>query len=392
MAVMKHPPHSLSAQKQRGFSLVEILVGVVIGLIGVTVMFQMMAIWGNHERSTTSGGELQTAGAIGMFSLERDLKSGGLGFSTARPPAAGGVAGCTVNGIDNGRAFTFPLQAIAIAPGVGGAPDTITVTYGNSSFFVTGETFKDSSAFTKKTDRRNGFKTGDLAVVADPSTIPVNCTLVEITSDANPDLYTLDHANVAYVTSYAPVGAPPVNARFNPAGGTGALYAAGQIYSLGPNPQSNVWQIFQDPVTRVRSLRRTDQIHNTVVDVAEHVVNLKAEYGIDANGDGIIQAAEWGTAAPVDPTALLAVRLAILVRGAQFEKSRDPSAAGAATAVTPVAPVWAERDAAHRFLMTNVDGTLDTFDATQADPNNWRYYRYRVYEKVIPLRNMLWGL
>jgi len=27
-----------------------------------------------------------------------------------------------------------------------------------------------------------------------------------------------------------------------------------------------------------------------------------------------------------------------------------------------------------------------------ADPaNNWRNYRYRVYENVIPLRNMLWG-
>jgi type IV pilus assembly protein PilW len=26
------------------------------------------------------------------------------------------------------------------------------------------------------------------------------------------------------------------------------------------------------------------------------------------------------------------------------------------------------------------------------DPaNNWRHYRYRVYETVIPLRNMLWG-
>jgi type IV pilus assembly protein PilW len=387
MTAMKHLHVSRFAKKQRGFSLVEILVGVVIGLIGVTVMFQMMAIWGNHERSTTSGGELQTAGAIGMFSLERDLKSGGLGFSTAKSPAAGGVAGCTVNGIDNGRAFTFPLQAITIAAAPGGAPDTLTVTYGNSSFFVAQQTFKDSSAFTKKTDRRNGFKIGDLAVVADPTTLPVNCTLIEITSDANPDLYTIDHASVAYVSSYAAVGAPPVNARFNPAGGTGALYAAGHVFSLGPNPQSNVWQI-----NAGRVLRRTDQIHNTVVDVAENVVNLKAEYGIDANGDGIIQAAEWGTVAPADPAALLAVRVAILVRGAQFEKSRDPSAAGTATAVTPVEPVWAERDAAHKFLMTNVDGTPDTFDATQADPNNWRYYRYRVYEKVIPLRNMLWGL
>jgi type IV pilus assembly protein PilW len=52
------------------------------------------------------------------------------------------------------------------------------------------------------------------------------------------------------------------------------------------------------------------------------------------------------------------------------------------------------------FVMTNVDGTADTStgcpDLTNpADPNltpnNWRLYRYSVYETVIPLRNMIWG-
>ena len=41
--------------------------------------------------------------------------------------------------------------------------------------------------------------------------------------------------------------------------------------------------------------------------------------------------------------------------------------------------------------MTNVDGTADTLGDPTADPNNWRYYRYRVYERVFPLRNMMWG-
>jgi hypothetical protein len=44
-----------------------------------------------------------------------------------------------------------------------------------------------------------------------------------------------------------------------------------------------------------------------------------------------------------------------------------------------------------KFLMTNVDGSADSYSDTDANPNNWRYYRYRVYERVIPLRNMLWG-
>ena len=41
--------------------------------------------------------------------------------------------------------------------------------------------------------------------------------------------------------------------------------------------------------------------------------------------------------------------------------------------------------------MRNVDGSADSFGPAVPDPNNWRYYRYRVYERVIPLRNRLWN-
>ena len=40
--------------------------------------------------------------------------------------------------------------------------------------------------------------------------------------------------------------------------------------------------------------------------------------------------------------------------------------------------------------MTDLDGG-DAYGNNDAVPNNWRYYRYRVYERVIPLRNMLWN-
>jgi len=57
--------------------------------------------------------------------------------------------------------------------------------------------------------------------------------------------------------------------------------------------------------------------------------------------------------------------------------------------VTPNVPTYFAYSGAKPFVMTNVDGTPDT--NLPADPNNWRYYRYRVYERVIPLRNLLWG-
>ena len=79
------------------------------------------------------------------------------------------------------------------------------------------------------------------------------------------------------------------------------------------------------------------------------------------------------------------------MRSRQFERNGDPGASGV-HAVTPTAanPYYFGR-AWSSSLMTNVDGNPDTFDDLTADANNWRYYRYRVYERVIPLRNMLWG-
>ena len=82
----------------------------------------------------------------------------------------------------------------------------------------------------------------------------------------------------------------------------------------------------------------------------------------------------------------------MLVRSRQFERSGDPGAS-AAWAVTPTAanPYYFGDPVNRKFLMTNVNGGPDTFGDTNPDPNNWRYYRYRVYERVIPLRNLLWG-
>ena len=363
---------------ERGISLIEILVGVAIGLLGIVIMFRTVALWDVHTRTTTSGSDVQVAGTLAMFSLERDLKQAGMGFGTAQPP----FMGCSVqtNDVSTARVFNFPLYPVRIVVGAGGAPDEIDVLYGDSSFYVSQELFKFSSATTKTMGRRGGFRTGDLAVVAgNASALPASatCALVEITDNTNADNVTLAHAAGNYNSYYA---SAPVAARYNPAGGTGGTFSAGQMYSLGPTPQLDVWTVGAGG-----TLTRTDLIHGTPpLDAAERVVNLKAEYGIDTDAD--LRPDTWTTVPPADWTTVLAVRVALLVRGQQFETTTDPNFA-TPVGVTPNAPTWA----GGAFFMTNVDGTADTFNNTTSDPNNWRFYRYRVYERVIPLRNMIWG-
>ena len=352
--------------RQTGLSLIEVLVGIAVGMIGILVIFQTMAVWDKHARTTTSGGDARTAGTLAIFNLERDLKLAGMGFGTA----ASGVMGCDV--VVRGGMFTVPLSPVIITTAASG-PDKIDVLHGNSAFFVTEERFVESTQFTKKLKRRGGFKAGDLAVVAGspPASGPTPCHLIQVTDVSNSDGVTLVHNPGDFTSSYTNAAASAV---FNPAGGTGATFTTGTMYNLGPLPQRNRWEVVNS------SLVNTDVIHSALpFQTSEGVIDLKAEYGVDGNGDMRITDVspdEWTTTAPTDWTQVLAIRIAILVRSRQYEKDFDTSAA---------APTWF----GNTFTMRNVDGTTDTNPSNS--PNNWRAYRYRVYERVVPLRNMIWG-
>ena len=378
---MRQVAASIHPRAQRGLSLIEILVGVAIGIIGLLAIFQTVAVWNKHTQTTSAGSDAQVAGTLALFNIERDLKLAGFGFGGADAT----VAGCTVQADDAGRSFTFPFTPIEIIRvGAGGAPDVIRVLHGNSSFFVTPERFTASTSDSKYLARRNGFKPGDLAVVAGNATpgTPATCQMVEVTDDSNPDGFTLGHTTAAYASYYAASGAASAPPRFNTVAGTGTTFSNGTLYNLGPRPQQNTWQIVNG-----RTLERADLIAGPpAFQIADGVINLKAEYGYDADGNGRIDdATEWLAAppAPVDWTRVLAVRVAVLVRSRQFEVNGDTTASAPA-AVTTTAPTWA----GGTFLMTNLDGTTTN---VAGDPNNWRQYRYRVYERVIPLRNMIWG-
>ncbi|MEO7057250.1 MAG: PilW family protein [Caldimonas sp.] len=368
-------------RKQRGFTLIEIMVGCAISVVGLLVIFQTLAVWNRHSQTSMAGGDADTSGTLGMFSFERDIRLGGVGVATG---LAAPMGACPVS-VTGGAVTSFPLAPVVITFGAGGAPDTIDVLYGNSSFFTDTEKVLSSTATSNYLRRRNGFHQGDLAIVAGQNGGAPACSLVEITDTSDADGFTVKHESaVSYVSYYAAGGAAGL-ATFNPATPYPVVSNA-TMFSLGPAPRLNRWQIGNDSAGVPRLLQRSDLIHNTAAfDVAEGVINLKAEYGVDANNDGQIAGSEWTTTAPTDWTTLLAIRVAMLVRSGQFERSPDAGASDVAGEVTPAAPTWS----GGTFLMTDVNGNADT--SLPNDPNNWRYYRYRVYEKVIPLRNMLWN-
>ena len=360
---------------QRGFSLVEIMVAAAIALIGIVVIFQVLAVWEERKRTTSSGSDAQIAGTIAMYNLDRDIRQAGFGLGLSS------YLGCTVQAYDTSRGtpgFTFNLYPVQIVDGASGAPDEIRILYGTSTTFSANQTFTTSTATAKKAAVRAGFNKGDLVIVAGNATgAAANCHLVEITGNTNADGLTLDHASGNY-TNYL---AQAVTARYNNPAGTGATYTNGGLHNLGPGnltagsvasqPRWNIWQLRTN-----NTLSWSDALHDSATwfDVAEGIVNLQGQYGVDANNDNMIDSTEWTITTPTDWTKVRAIRVGLLARSQQYDK----------LAVTATAPNWA----GGAFTMTNVDGTTDT---TPGDANDWRHYRYRVYDKVIPLRNLIWG-
>lgn len=383
--------HMPRPQRARGFSLVEILVGVAIGVVGMLVIFKTIATWDTHTRSTSAGSDAQSAGALAMFNVERDIKQAGMGFMGIGPAVAAppNSLGCAVNGVDTqtGRNLAFNMVPVEIVL-TAGQPDTLNVLYGNSPFFVSEERFTASTATTKTLDRRNGFKTGDLAIAA----VGANCNLLQVTDDTNADGKTITHADGVTFPNFYAVPAGTMVARYNSAA-LPALGALGTIYSLGPTPRRASWAVN----TAAGNLTSTELLGGApAFVVGEGVVNMKALYGFDTNADRVVDT--WGNVTPATPAGwaqVLSVRVGMLVRSRQFERTADQSASGVPAAVTPNVPNWSG-DAlgvpSSAFVMTNVDGSPDAFGPNDPDPLNWRFYRYRVYEKEIPLRNVIWGM
>ena len=94
---MRKTPLRRRTALNRGVTLIEVLVGIAIGLIGMLVMFQVVSVWDARTRVSTSSGDAQMAGSLAMYNLERDLKLAGMGFSTA----SAAEQGCLVNAWDN---------------------------------------------------------------------------------------------------------------------------------------------------------------------------------------------------------------------------------------------------------------------------------------------------
>ncbi len=366
--------------RQAGISLVEMMVGIAIGLVCVVVMFQVMQMWESNRRTSTSGSEAQIVGSVASFQFERDLKLAGMGFGTADEL----TAGCSVNWQNTNlglTAQTFTLAPVVITPGAtAGDPVTVDILYGNSSYFVSNENVAASQNAAKTIGAQAGFNLGDLAVYAGviPSAPGYTCGLIQVTGLPN-DLVTLTHDLTPFVNPSAkPV--PPATtvtaaASFYNTATTPAGYSKGPIYNLGPAPHLNRWTL------NGTNLQWTNVLSSTDVNVvAQNVVNFQAEYLMTPVAGGLPEVPLTPPVTGTDWRRLKGIRYAMIVRQPEY---LPYSLYGNGAGLLPN-PSWA----GGAFVMRNIDGTTT---GAGGDINDWTHYRYKVYEGTLTLRNMVWA-
>lgn len=383
-------PRSSASMRARtlGFSLVEVMVAALIGLIGSIVIFQVYAVSERQKRTTTGGADAAQGGLLALYSIERDARMSGYGINFLP------LLGCDVLAYDGGSSPvrdpmpSFKLVAARIADGAGGAPDSLTFMYGNSALSVSPvrlNTASNAGSTLHKVNIRFGFNVGDLIVVGDGTSVATPCTMQQITGLPDTPSEDIQHTETVRYNKSTITGQP----NYPPWSNTSQN--GGLLYNIGPSPSVIIYAVSNGQLTHQNLIASA-----TSTVLMDGIIQLQAEYGKDTTGtaDGVVDVYNTTTPASADEwSRVLALRIALLARSAEFDKTHCNAN-----------PQWVSRASgapvATNFLMTNVDGTADSFTGGLActpgavpaspNPNNWRQYRYRVFETTVPLRNHIW--
>lgn len=355
--------------RQRGFSLVEILIGMLIAMVGVVIMMEVLLTSEQRTRTTTTGNEALSSGAVMMHMMQRDLVQAGYGINSMS------VLGCNLT-LPNTK--VVPLAPVAINPAASlvaaGDPntDTLLVIYGTDTGQPEGNVIYAVDGVEYTVQAPSAFKVGDYVIA---STGACGAAALPLTQ-------------IATVTALAVTVNTPV------AGAT-------VLHNMGRAPRIVAYRV------REGSLQSCDYMSADCSNgsaanwsaVAGDIVSLRAQYGHDTTAamDGIID--DWDVRAPAPGANAScswartpAVRFALVARGSQFE-SRINAGTGQreCDTVTGGAPTWngttdaiAPVDAASAApidLTRKPDGTANA---------EWQCYRYRTFENLAPTRNVVW--
>jgi type IV pilus assembly protein PilW len=327
-------PSTRPLSSQAGFTLVEIMVGLVIGLLATMVIMQVFSVFEAQKRTTTGTSDAQTNGSIALYNISRELQMAGYPFM----PVTDSPLECTALTIDGVADNPSRLSPVFITDNTS---DSVTIRYGNSASGGSPSKITAMNApspIDVDLDSNLGCTQGDRTLIINT----VNCFMATASEVQAPTRVMLTD-----ITGAA------ANLELSCLGGWNEV-----TYSV------NNGNLERDD---------TPAVAGDGVPSLGGIVNLQAQYGISAaaNSNSIVgwvdaTGGTWAAPTVANRNLIKAIRVAVVARNAK----REPDV------VTPNAlTVW-------------IGGP--TINLAPADPD-WDHYRYRVFETIIPLRNVIWA-
>lgn len=384
---MKRPSKSLAPPRRRdgGFSLVELLVAVVIGLALTLAVTLMLTRYESGRRTLSSVNDASIGGAYVSYALDRAVRSAGSGFMQSWINAGG----CRLLVSRGGtqvlpRAAAFPapfasvpqtarLAPVVVHAGAGtGGSDIIAIHTGSSGLGEAPLPIQPASVTTDELRLAStvGLRGGDLVLVYQDRT---NCLVQEVEAGFTGGADQLLSLGGTYADSdidgveLVDIGATEP-AWVVPLGNTGAARPLFQLIGVGDNATLVSHDLLQ--------LDGTD----TAVAIADGVADLRVRYGVDTTGDGRIDSwqdpasSDWSgatlqsgsEAARVRLSQIMALRIALVTRTQVPERD----------AVAPES----------LLLFPDLDPALQITRDLSAEE---RQLHWRVLDFTVPLRNTL---
>jgi type IV pilus assembly protein PilW len=379
------------AMHERGVTLIELMVGVAIGLVTTVVIAQVMLASDGRRRSLSSTSDAQVKSALALYTLQRDVMSAGYGFSDSPR-----VLGCTLRQTFAGARNTLQrLAPLTIVDGADGAPDVITTLSSTAAFSVPAQLSSGALPTGMFVHNRVGINVGDvLALVPqDWGTSGKFCTVFSPTGlgDGGAGLGSTGTSAGSSLTFEG----GELNAQWNvpPAGDT--LFPVSYylpddfVVNFGPLLQFNQYSIGANQALQLSQGNAANGMSPPIT-LYPDIVNLQAFYGRDTTvmpaprvGDGTVDVYDNANlVTSADFAGVRSVRIVMAVRSGTREKevvTTEEPLVDVGNAV-PVAGSIACGSSQCLRIKLSFDGGTE-----------WQHYRYRTYDTVMPMRNVIWN-
>jgi type IV pilus assembly protein PilW len=379
-----------------GFSLIELLVAMVIGLVVTAAIASVLIRTEGSKRTTTSVNDLNQTGAYTAYVLDRHLRSAGSGFSQRWKD----VYGCLLDVSQYAGAqqvlpispaltasspfFNFTPQ-VRMAPVIIGKDlassasrgDVLMVMSGSGGVsemslpLLPGSTTSDLNVATGL-----GFETNDIILLSDPG-VTAGCMVQQVgtrtISNAGQTI-PLGGATPTYFTEQG--------SKVNLSGFFAGNAVVSQLGSTKNPPQFKLYGVGDN-----NTLVSLDLLTfgGAEASIADGVVEMRALYGLDTTDptDGVIDSWTSATGAYAASTLtdgsevsrnnlrrIVAVRVGFVLRTSLAEKPNKDGSQVTGSSLT---------------LFEDLGALKHTRTLTTEESN----YRYRTFETTIPLRNVL---